>query len=74
MFKTLIAALIALLTGTVITTHQKDKKILELQKQIAYLESYEYFMKIRGPGYEDGYRRGVLDEQLHQIELNANQN
>lgn len=58
MLKTLIAALFAFLTGTVITTLLKDKKILELHKRNLHLESEDHFYSIFKEGWDAGNEWG----------------
>lgn len=54
MLKALAAALFAFLTGVCITTLKKDKEILQLNKRITHLESYEYFSDV----FQSGWRAG----------------
>lgn len=64
MIKTLIAAILALFTGAVVTALKKDKVIIELQREIKRLNSYEYFTSIHSMGYDSGYNRGWLDRNM----------
>lgn len=65
MFKTLVAAIIALLTGSIVTTLKKDKVILELQRDNTHLSSWDYAKSIFDDGYEAGYNRGWLDRNMN---------
>lgn len=74
MIKNLICAIVAALFGVVITTHQKDQKILELQKRLAHYSGHEYHSEVFMAGAVFGHGRGVIDEQLRRLEKHANQN
>lgn len=64
MLKTLIAALLGLLAGVIVTTLKKDEVIVELQRDIKRLNSYEHHARVFGDGYEHGYNRGWLDRNI----------
>lgn len=64
MFKTLIAAIIALFTGAAVTTMKKDKVILELQRELNHVKSFEYTRSIFRDGYDAGKIRGWLDRNM----------
>ncbi len=65
MFKTLIAAVLALLTGSIVTTLKKDKVILELTRENTRLSSWDRTKSIFDDGYDAGYNRGWLDRNMN---------
>jgi hypothetical protein len=64
-FKTIIAAIIALLTGAFVTTLKKDKVILELVRDNTRLSSWDHTSSIFQDGYDAGYNRGWLDRNMN---------
>lgn len=58
MFKTVIIALLSALTGHAIATLKKDRVIMELQRDIKRLNSYEHFTSIYRGGFADGKTEG----------------
>ena len=64
MLKTLLAAIVAFVTGVALTNLKKDKVILELQRDIARMKTFEYFSSIFRPAYDHGYTRGWLDRNM----------
>jgi hypothetical protein len=64
MLKTLLAAITAFVTGVALTSLKKDNVILELQRDIARLKSFENYSSIFRPAYDHGYNRGWLDRNM----------
>ncbi len=74
MLKYLVTALLGLILGNRLTTLQKDKEILLLQKRIARLSHRKYLALVRLEGFRDGYVQCMADRGMKTLELFANLN